>query len=312
MQFTSGDKVSLLNDDLEGVVVREHTKGEYLVLISDGFEIPVPASELILKERPGSSAKAATDAPTSKGASLEVTKLPGASEEALHIAATLYDEYHVDIYLVNPTNGAVVYSIINRSAPVAENFAYGELSPRSAHLLKRVRVGDLASFKKLHAYLLLTDKKGADEPLIHIEANLRSKTLLTANDVLPLLNKKGKIYLQRQQTEEMIQEKQELATRPTPVVTLADHIDLHIEELIDSFKGVKAEDYLSIQLEAFRDYLNRVKAISLKQFVVIHGVGKGILRQQVLAILQEDPDVLKHTPADYRKFGYGATKVLLK
>lgn len=49
-----------------------------------------------------------------------------------------------------------------------------------------------------------------------------------------------------------------------------------------------------------------------KELVVIHGVGKGMLKNEVLKYLQLHPKIKEVMPADAWKYGNGALKVVLK
>src|SRR5687767_14922252 len=49
--FQPGDKVSFVNDRLNGVVKHRTGKNQVMVLLDDGFEIPVAEGELVLVSR---------------------------------------------------------------------------------------------------------------------------------------------------------------------------------------------------------------------------------------------------------------------
>ena len=51
MKFLIGDKVSFLNEKLDGIVAKILGKDQVAVTIEDGFDIPVLCSELVLVER---------------------------------------------------------------------------------------------------------------------------------------------------------------------------------------------------------------------------------------------------------------------
>lgn len=86
-------------------------------------------------------------------------------------------------------------------------------------------------------------------------------------------------------------------------------IDLHIEELIDSHKGMSNSEILNIQTIYFRKELNNAIAKKIKKLIVIHGVGEGVLKKEIRKILNKNYPKIKYNDAQYRKYGYGATEI---
>lgn len=86
-------------------------------------------------------------------------------------------------------------------------------------------------------------------------------------------------------------------------------IDLHIERLMDNWRGLSNFEILTIQLHEFQRYLDL--AIAHKQFsmVVIHGVGKGKLRDEIHQVLQHTPEVRNFVNQYDVRYGYGATEI---
>lgn len=91
-----------------------------------------------------------------------------------------------------------------------------------------------------------------------------------------------------------------------------DHeIDLHIENLIDSCKGLSNFDIVSIQLSSFRKRFNQALVNNEPFLVVIHGVGKGVLRNEIYNYLRQFPNI-KVGPADTKIYGMGASEIRIK
>ena len=88
-----------------------------------------------------------------------------------------------------------------------------------------------------------------------------------------------------------------------------DHeIDLHIENLIESWKGLSNFDIVSIQLSSFRKRFNQALINNESFLVVIHGVGKGVLREEIYKYLSQFSDI-KVGPADAKIYGMGASEI---
>lgn len=89
-------------------------------------------------------------------------------------------------------------------------------------------------------------------------------------------------------------------------------IDLHIENLIDSHKGMQNYQILEVQMANFRRSLNTAISRRLKKMVVIHGVGEGVLKQEIRKELKEFYPHFDFYDASYQEYGYGATEIELK
>ncbi len=97
-----------------------------------------------------------------------------------------------------------------------------------------------------------------------------------------------------------------------PVDSDIHEIDLHIEELIDSHRGLSNAQILSIQMTNFTRSLNVAMRAKARKLIVIHGVGEGVLKAEIRKELFYHYPELSHHDADYRKYGYGATEILLR
>lgn len=88
-------------------------------------------------------------------------------------------------------------------------------------------------------------------------------------------------------------------------------VDLHIEELIDSHHGMSNGEILSVQMANFKRQLNIAIRRKAKKLIIIHGVGEGRLKSEIRTdLLSNHPDFEFHD-ASYRKYGYGATEIIL-
>mgnify|MGYP001255622679 FL=1 len=91
-----------------------------------------------------------------------------------------------------------------------------------------------------------------------------------------------------------------------------DHeIDLHIENLTESWKGLSNFQIVSIQLSSFRKRFNQALINNESFLVVIHGVGKCVLREEIYNYLRQFPGV-EVGPADAKIYGMGASEIRFK
>lgn len=85
-------------------------------------------------------------------------------------------------------------------------------------------------------------------------------------------------------------------------------IDLHFEKIFGR-EPRPDEHSLSMQLSHLKKRLSKLKAAGCRQVIVVHGVGQGILRDEVLAYLRLSPGI-RWEEADPSRFGGGAVKVI--
>lgn len=87
-------------------------------------------------------------------------------------------------------------------------------------------------------------------------------------------------------------------------------IDLHIEKLVRSKKGMSNYDILSLQLETAQRQLDFAIRKRIPKIVFIHGVGEGVLKADLYSLFRRY-DSIKFYEASYVKYGQGATEVYI-
>lgn len=87
-------------------------------------------------------------------------------------------------------------------------------------------------------------------------------------------------------------------------------VDLHVNKLMKSSKGVSNFDMLNLQLDTAKRQLDFAIAKRIPKVVFIHGVGEGVLKVE-LEYLFGRYDNIKFYEANYQKYGLGATEVYI-
>ncbi len=87
-------------------------------------------------------------------------------------------------------------------------------------------------------------------------------------------------------------------------------VDLHINQLVKSPKGMSNHDMLTLQLDTARRQLDFAISKRIQKIVFIHGVGEGVLKLE-LEYLFGRYDNIKFYDANYQKYGLGATEVYI-
>ncbi len=92
---------------------------------------------------------------------------------------------------------------------------------------------------------------------------------------------------------------------------MPDFIDLHIEKLHKNFSQLQPGEILQIQLRQFRNYLEKAIQHNLYKIYVVHGLGKGVLKNEIKKILAEYPEVESYNNDYNPRFGFGATEIFI-
>ncbi len=87
-------------------------------------------------------------------------------------------------------------------------------------------------------------------------------------------------------------------------------VDLHIHKLVERSGGMSNYEMLNLQLETARRQLNFAISKRLQKIVFIHGVGEGVLREELYTLFRRYDNV-KFYDADFQKYGLGATEVYI-
>lgn len=85
-------------------------------------------------------------------------------------------------------------------------------------------------------------------------------------------------------------------------------VDLHLHELVEDETRLQQGERLKYQLAYFERALEGAIRDGKRKLIVIHGVGEGVLREEVRRMLQFYEGV-RFQDADMRQYGSGATEV---
>lgn len=103
--------------------------------------------------------------------------------------------------------------------------------------------------------------------------------------------------------------------RPKKVARERDgvlEVDLHIDELLDSTRGMSPADILNYQIDTFRRVMDDNASAHGKKIVFIHGKGEGVLRQALAKELAHRYKMHTVQDASFREYGFGATQVTIR
>lgn len=86
-------------------------------------------------------------------------------------------------------------------------------------------------------------------------------------------------------------------------------VDLHINKLVKSLRGLDNYDMLNLQLDTAKGKVEFAIQKRIFKLVFIHGVGEGVLKSELNRLLNKYP--VKYYDASYKKYGLGATEVYI-
>lgn len=89
-------------------------------------------------------------------------------------------------------------------------------------------------------------------------------------------------------------------------------IDLHIEKLTDNWEHLSNIEILGIQLNEFEKWYHLAVANHQPSFIVIHGIGKGTLKDEIHELLKSRKEVKTFINQYDPRFGYGATEIFFQ
>ncbi len=87
-------------------------------------------------------------------------------------------------------------------------------------------------------------------------------------------------------------------------------LDLHIESLTEDHRGLSNFEIMKIQMSEFKRFLSKARAQGMQKLVVIHGVGEGVLKNEIRNYLAQQ-EFLEFYDASYLEYGKGATEIRL-
>lgn len=143
-----------------------------------------------------------------------------------------------------------------------------------------------------------------------LEFNSKELVLNTGENALHtgLFNKSSinKVLSEKEQPKRRNQAKTRAKDRYEPTM----EVDLHIHQLVKSYRGMSNHEILTTQLDTARHKLDWAIKKRIQKIVFIHGVGEGVLKME-LDYLFGRYDSVKFYDANYQKYGLGATEVYI-
>lgn len=339
-----GDRVKFLNDVGGGIVTGFIGKNMANVENEDGFEVPYPVSMLINVDDPDLNRSnvvpektvarpAQQPAPSAKP---EGMILAGKDSADFYFCIVPYDSKNpvggdVDLYLVNDSNFTVLYRYAHYKNEMYKTIKSGQLLPNSKVELETIGRDELVDLPD-YSFQLVYFKKEEKElfPAIvkkfkvspvkfYKEKSFSANRFFRKNAMMFKITEnimETEIdRLTRDDLKKVVKAKEK--TEPEPQITKSRQpdiveVDLHIHELIDDSAGLSNKEILELQLEKVEHEMHAAIQGKAKRLVFIHGVGQGVLKQEVSKLLKSKFSKYSFQDASFKEYGYGATMVILR
>lgn len=315
MKYKLGDFVRFVDEKREGYVTRIIDDQMIGVTDEDDFEIPVLASKVTsVHGHTGKQDKTAVlhDAPVVPAAEFKTKGI------YLGVVSDAKAASVVHFQLINDTSFQLLAVLTTGKQESFKGEYAGIIAPHSATEIYSAQLADIQLWPDFQLQVLYFTRQqtAAQQPLVFKE-KFKAKDFSGAKKTLPVLNQVG--WLIRLDEDELVIDAEKLkesffkpAQEKQQVDKPGTEVDLHIEKLRQDYQFMNSSDILHVQLEHFKKTLDAAIVHQLPEITFIHGAGNGILRHELHKQLGKHQKVKTFLDARKEKFGYGATKVILK
>jgi Smr domain/Domain of unknown function (DUF2027) len=316
-----GDKVRLIHSKGEGIITKILRNDQVEVELEDGFSNPFLRKELALVSR--AEEKYFTPTANQSDEALPTTNQIKA-KIGIYLSFVPINGNRYSLYLINNTDYHLPFCLTVLKDGSTEGVGAGYLTSKNSINLKEF---DNQNFENWGTFIFdcfyYRENRLAEIKPFSKKVRLRAKSFADSKTDSPIINQKG--HLLQLDLEELtpinadeIKNKMfgvndsskssiDIAKKPSAV------IDLHIEELEkNSLDFNHKKPILEIQLAEFERSLESAIAHGMDEITFIHGIGNGVLRDEIHRKLGRHKNVSYFKDAQKDKFGYGATLAKIK
>jgi hypothetical protein len=339
-----GNRVKFLNDAGGGIVTGFVGKNMVNVENEDGFEVPYPVSQLLNVDDPAlnrgevASREQATEtiAPPPKEEKPKAKILTGKDSPEFYFCIVPFDSKNplggdIDLILVNDSNFTVQYRYAHFKNEKYYTVMHGTIQPNSKEELETIDMNDLAELPEYSFQLMYFREEEQDwHPAVSKKFKVNPVKFYKEKSFQPnsFFRKNALVYqitenilhteidkLTEDDFRKVVKAKEKPVTEvqtPKPKETEIAEVDLHIHELIDNSAGLTNKEILEIQMDKVENEMRTAIQNRIKRIVFIHGVGQGVLKQEIAKRLKAKFPKYVFQDASFKEYGYGATMVIIR
>ncbi|CAH0994924.1 Endonuclease MutS2 [Emticicia aquatica] len=318
-----GDKVRLIHSKEEGIVTKFLKNDVVEVEIEAGFKLPVLRRELAVVSK--GEDKAFKPQNVSQDPVIQPRKFGEVkAEKGIFLAFLPINDKLVSLHIINNSDWDLPFSITSGTDKTHRGFIGGFLTARSFQKYTT----DL-DFKDFDDWGNLTFQAlyynlgyFTERPIFIKRMRLRANTFFNHKKIAPILAKEcylfqldgeeSPIIINPNELKEKMMENKTGENAPKVYDKPSSTIDLHIEQLSTNALMMNNAQILELQIRTFERNFESAIATGMDEIVFIHGVGNGVLKQEIQKKLAGHKNVAWFQDAQKEKFGYGATRIKIK
>jgi hypothetical protein len=330
-----GDKVRLIHSKEEGIITRFLKDNVVEVEIEAGFKLPVLKRELAIVSKTETQFFKPTQLPTSNEVGKQKeTKPVIKADKGIFLAFLPINDKSVSIFLVNNSDWNLPFSLTLTTDRINVGLSGGLLKARSSQKSTLdLDIKDMEEWGSFNFQALYYQEGPFDErPALLKKMRVRASTWASHKKKAPLLDTEVYLYQLDSEESELIKPKESdkkliidaeklkegmMERKQGEVLTKtyekpSQLVDLHIEALTRNHYSMSNGQMLELQLNTFLNKFEQAIASGMDEITFIHGVGNGVLRQEIQRKLSGHKNVAWFEDTQKEKFGYGATKIKIK
>ncbi len=306
MKIQLGDTVEIIDSKYRGIVIK--ILDNTLIINIDGFDLEVNIEDVVLLK---------TD--PSKKIISPPKEIQTELKDGIYLVIDI-QEHWVDIHLLNHQFCNLHFVAISD----LKNKQYlkdGIVEPFKIQKLKTVSENNFVRDAKLELQFLscFTNTPEKNQFTTYL-FEPTSKILNRKSQFIKVLQKEAIAYPLEQKPNPTKVGKIPLYIKKTveeiPEISLTleaeKTFDLHLEKLTDKPYQIPEHQRLDFQLKKAEEFLYHALMSKCERVIFIHGGGKGKLKEALIQLFSNHPNIAEYGVADIQKHGLGATFFKLK
>lgn len=331
--FVTGNRVRLLRTKEEGYVTEVIKNGMIHVILDSGYEIPVFKEDLEMIRRDGQSqpSKPLQEQPSpDKLAAIKVEKddLTGVFLSFEPLFRNDGTTYVFQASLINKTSTPLIFSCTCSVKGVVGVKINNTIASSSSLQIDKMIYDDL---NESPVYDFDCTHPFTDGSRIRVQKTIKikAKQFFKKSGSYPTISKIAHVY--ELYNNSVFKEKKDLSLTEYTKNSLEEQeeksvlvdihnlkafrdfsleLDLHIENLPGDAGKLSNSEKLKLQLITFEKYLATATRLNVPRVFIIHGVGKGRLKNEIASRLIGHPDIASFKNEFHPKYGFGATEII--
>lgn len=307
-----GDQVRLLRGTEEGRIVNIKKNNIVEIEIEEGFIIPALKNEVVIIDK--SEAESFKLDESIPKEALQQKKSEEISE-GIYLGLKESDDSAYTTYLINQTDCILLYIIGQHDKRHINGKAYGICERYDAKKIGSITSSIFNEAKRLSIQIIhYQDQARVNKLPLITELFLKREHLQKKVYITSISEEVYLINIEESDQKEfdpivlrdkMMESSAEMGQKKDSEKKLTEQtIDLHVDTLTS---GLKPSEALEYQLNEFEKAFDNALVMNLQKLKIIHGVGSGILRNEIHKRLGRKTEVKFYEDADKERFGFGAT-----